>query len=200
MFPFFESISLRKARIENLEEHQHRVDRTFYKFYPNKKVLQLKEFLSKMELPEQGHYKLKISYHYDHQLCQFQRYEAQKFENFILIHSNELNYNFKFTDRQLIEHYKRNLKPNEEIIMLKNNFITDASFANLIFYDGKKWWTPTSYLLPGTMRSALLKQNKIQEAEINIHDLARFEKFALINALNPLEQTHIYPIQLIINP
>lgn len=50
------------------------------------------------------------------------------------------------------------------------------------------------------MRSALLKQNKIQEAEINIQDLARFEKFALINALNPLEQTHIYPIQLIINP
>ena len=118
MFPFFESISLRNARIENLEEHQHRVDLTFYKFYPNKQVLQLKEYLATMELPEQGHYKIKLSYHIDHQLCQIQRYEAQKFEKFILIHINELNYNFKFTDRQLIEYYKRNLKSQQEIIML----------------------------------------------------------------------------------
>jgi len=200
MFPFFESISLRSGKIENLEEHQRRVDLTFYKFYPGEKVLQLKEILSKIELPEQGHYKIKISYHYDDQQCQFQKYKAQKFEKFILIPSNEFNYNFKFTDRQLIEYYKRNLKPNEEIIMLKNNFITDATFANLIFFDGIKWWTPTTFLLPGTMRSALLKQKKIEETEISIQDLSHFEKFALINALNPIEQTHIYPIHLITSP
>jgi len=200
MFPFFESISLRNGKIENLEQHQHRVDRTFFKFYPNKKALQLKEILFKIELPEQGHYKIKISYHYDDHQCQIQRYEAQIFEKFILIPSNDLNYNFKFTDRQLIESYKRNLKSHEEIIMLKNNFITDASFANLIFYDGIKWWTPTTFLLPGTMRAVLLKEKKIQEVKISIQDLSRFKKFALINAMNPIEQTHNYPIHLITNP
>ena len=73
--------------------------------------------------------------------------------------------------------------------------ITDSSIGNLIFYDGKKWLTPSSPLLKGTMRTKLLEGGKIQSRSIQIEDLSGFESLMMINALNPFDQSRALPIE-----
>jgi 4-amino-4-deoxychorismate lyase len=45
------------------------------------------------------------------------------------------------------------------------------------------WLTPKTPLLNGTTRQRLLDDGKIVEAEIKVHELRRFTKVALLNAM-----------------
>jgi 4-amino-4-deoxychorismate lyase len=87
----------------------------------------------------------------------------------------------------------------EEIIIVKNNHITDTSFSNLIFLKDKSWFTPQSYLLNGVMRQHLLQNKKIKECEITLQNLKEFSHFSIINAMNTMEDAFVYPIDVIIN-
>jgi 4-amino-4-deoxychorismate lyase len=53
-----------------------------------------------------------------------------------------------------------NQSKTEEIIIVKNNCITDTSYTNLLFLKDEKWYTPSTYLLNGVMRQHLLKEKK----------------------------------------
>ena len=56
----------------------------------------------------------------------------------------------------------------EEIIVVKNNHITDTFIPIFSFLKGKEWFTPTTYLLNGVMRQHLLHEKKIKETEITL--------------------------------
>ena len=87
----------------------------------------------------------------------------------------------------------------EEIIIVKNNHITDTSFSNLLFLKGKDWFTPATYLLNGVQRQHLLKKKKIKEAEITLQNIREFSHFQLINSMNDFDDMFIYPIERIVN-
>ena len=61
--------------------------------------------------------------------------------------------------------------------------VTDSSYANLVFSDGVKWYTSTSFLLNGTCRQRLLKEGKIEERPIFQKDIPSFGYIGLINAM-----------------
>jgi len=61
--------------------------------------------------------------------------------------------------------------------------VTDSSYANIIFFDGRQWLTPSTYLLNGTCRQRLLKEGKIKEAPIHYTDIHQFEQIGFINAM-----------------
>ncbi|HON17298.1 MAG TPA: chorismate-binding protein, partial [Spirochaetota bacterium] len=63
--------------------------------------------------------------------------------------------------------------------------------ANIAFYDGEKWLTPTKPLLYGTKREYLLEEGKIVEEEISTRDIKFFYKVSLINAMLDLEEIAI---------
>ncbi len=71
---------------------------------------------------------------------------------------------------------------------MKNGFVTDTSYANIVFWDGGKWITPTSPLLHGTARDRLLDSNQITEAEIAIDDLKNYSKAKIINAMIDMDE------------
>ena len=81
---------------------------------------------------------------------------------------------------------KKGLKENEDIIIVKNGFVTDSSFSNLIFFDGKEWYTPSTPLLKGTTRARLLNEKKITERVIKIEDIKNYKSISLINAFNEI--------------
>ncbi|NJK94632.1 MAG: hypothetical protein HC905_06655 [Bacteroidales bacterium] len=74
----------------------------------------------------------------------------------------------------------KKIKANEDFIYIRNGKITDTSYANLVFSDGIKLFTPANTLLEGTKRALYLKQGKIQEEEISVKDLRRFNYFLLL--------------------
>jgi 4-amino-4-deoxychorismate lyase len=83
----------------------------------------------------------------------------------------------------------------DDIIIVQNECLTDSYTANLVLYNGKNWITPDTPLLAGTQRARLLKEGKIFEGAVKIHDLPKYSKAGLINALNNLEEMPVIEIE-----
>ncbi|OWR15635.1 aminotransferase class IV [Chryseobacterium sp. VAUSW3] len=198
MSQFIESIKIEDKKISLLDLHQKRVDDTFAHFGKESSI-NLAEIFKNLEHDEDGLYKLRISYDLDKNFrTQLIPYAISEISNFQLVVNNIYDYSFKFEDRKELEKMLRQAK-SSEIIIVKNNHITDSSFSNLLFKKGKEWFTPSTYLLNGVQRQYLLKNKKIKEAEITLQNIAEYSHFQIINAMNDFDDMFIYPIARITN-
>ena len=198
MSQFIESIKVEDQEIFLLEFHQKRVDQTFAHFGKEGSI-NLAKIYKHLEHDEDGLYKLRIVYDLDNKIrTQMIPYAIPEIEDFQLVENNSFDYSFKFEDRKELEKMKMKSKA-EEILIVKNNHITDTSFSNLLFLKGKDWFTPSTYLLNGVQRQNLLKHKKIKETEITLQNIKQFSHFQIINALNDFDENFIYPLDRIIN-
>lgn len=198
MSQFIESIKIEDKKIFLLDLHQKRVDDTFAHFGKETSI-NLAEIFKNLEHDEDGLYKLRISYDLDKNFrTQLIPYAISEISNFQMVVNNIYDYSFKFEDRKELEKMLRQAK-SSEIIIVKNNHITDTSFSNLLFKKGKEWFTPSTYLLNGVQRQYLLKNKKIKEAEITLQNIAEYSHFQIINAMNDFDDMFIYPIARITN-
>jgi 4-amino-4-deoxychorismate lyase len=198
MSQFIESIKVEDQKAFLMEFHQKRVNDTFAHFGAQGSI-DLEKIFKSLEHDEDGLYKLRIVYdlnrNFKHQMIP---YAIPEIENFQLVENNSYDYSFKFEDRKEFEKMKTKAK-TEEIIIVKNNHITDTSYTNILFLKGETWYTPTTYLLNGVMRQHLLKEKKIKEAEITLQNIREFSHFQLINSMNDFDDMFIYPIERIVN-
>ncbi|MET3034467.1 aminotransferase class IV [Chryseobacterium sp. NRRL B-14859] len=198
MSQFIESIKVEDQEIFLLELHQKRVNQTFSHF-GKEETIDLAKIYKNLQHDEDGLFKLRIAYDLDKRIrTQMIPYAIPEIQDFQLVENNSFDYSFKFEDRKELDKMKMKAKA-EEIIIVRNNHITDTSFSNLLFLKGKEWFTPNSYLLNGVQRQNLLKHKKIKETEITLQNIKQFSHFQLINALNDFDDMFIYPIDRIIN-
>ncbi|MCW3160795.1 aminotransferase class IV [Chryseobacterium oryctis] len=198
MSQFIESIKVEDQKIYLLDFHQKRINQTFAHFGKEGSI-DLEKIYKSLEHDEDGLYKLRIVYDLDKKIrTQMIPYAIPEIHSFQLVENNNFDYSFKFEDRKELEKMKMKSKA-EEIIIVKNNHITDTSFSNLLFLKGKEWFTPATYLLNGVQRQHLLKNKKIKETEITLQNIKQFSHFQLINALNDFDDMFIYPINKITN-
>lgn len=198
MSRFIESIKIEDQKAFLLDLHQKRVNQTFAHFGKEGSI-NLAIIFKNLEHDEDGLYKLRIVYDLDKKFTtQLIPYAIPEIENFQLVENNSYDYSFKFEDRKEFERMKTKAK-TEEIIVVKNNHITDTSYTNILFLKGKEWFTPTTYLLNGVMRQHLLHEKKIKEIEITLQNIKEFSHFQLINAMNDFDDMFIYPIERIVN-
>lgn len=198
MSQFIESIKVEDQEIFLLDLHQKRINQTFSHFGKEDSI-DLAKIFKNLQHDEDGLFKLRIAYDLDKRIrTQMIPYAIPEIQDFQLVENNSFDYSFKFEDRKELDKMKMKAKA-EEIIIVKNNHITDTSFSNLLFLKGKEWFTPTTYLLNGVQRQHLLKQRKIKEAEITLQNIKQFTHFQIINALNDFDDMFIYPIDRIKN-
>ena len=198
MSRFIESIKIEDQKAFLLDLHQKRVNQTFAHFGKEGSI-DLAKIFKNLEHDEDGLYKLRIVYDLDKKFTtQLIPYAIPEIENFQLVENNSYDYSFKFEDRKEFERMKAKAK-TEEIIVVKNNHITDTSYTNILFLKGKEWFTPTTYLLNGVMRQHLLHEKKIKDTEITLQNIKEFSHFQLINAMNDFDDMFIYPIERIVN-
>ena len=163
MSQFIESIKVEDRKIFLLDHHQKRVDATFAHFGKEGSI-NLSEIFRNLDHDEDGLYKLRISYDLNKNFrTQLIPYAISEINNFQLVVNNVYDYSFKFEDRKELEKMIQQARSGE-IIIVKNNHITDTSFSNILFKKGKDWFTPSTYLLNGVQRQHLLQKNKIKEA------------------------------------
>ncbi|PKF73226.1 aminotransferase class IV [Chryseobacterium sp. PMSZPI] len=198
MSQFIESIKVEDQEVFLLDLHQKRVNQTFSHFGKEDSI-DLAKIYKNLQHDEDGLFKLRIAYDLDKKIrTQMIPYAIPEIQDFQLVENNSFDYSFKFEDRKELDKMKMKSKA-EEIIIVRNNHITDTSFSNLLFLKGKDWFTPTTYLLNGVQRQQLLKQKKIKETEITLQNIKQFSHFQIINALNDFDDMFIYPIDRIIN-
>ena len=121
----------------------------------------------------------------------------QNIQSLKLVHTNHLDYTFKYSKRESLEALFDQREDCDDVLIVRNGLITDSSYANLVFFDGKCWWTPDLPLLEGTCRARLLAQEIIWKATIGVDDLKKFQGLKLINALRDMNQPMI-PINQIV--
>ncbi|KMQ71800.1 aminotransferase class IV [Chryseobacterium koreense] len=198
MFQFFESIKIEDQEISLLDFHQKRVNETFANFGKEGSI-DLGKIYKSLNHDEDGLFKLRISYDLNKGFrTQLIPYAISEISDFQLVENNSFSYSFKFEDRKEFERMKIKAKA-DEIIIVKNNHITDTSFSNLLFQKGKEWFTPSTFLLNGVQRQHLLKAKKIKETEITLQNIQEFSHFQIINAMNDFDDMFIYPISRITN-
>ena len=179
---FIETIKLLDSNIFHIEYHQKRIKDTFSHFFPSEKVFSLENILSKQGFPEKGKYKIRFVYSaYDYTL-EVIPYQITPIKSISCVDVGDLDYSYKFSDREQLNHLKKEA-PTDEVIFIKQGMVTDSSYANLVFSDGVKWYTSTSFLLNGTCRQRLLKEGKIEERPIFQKDIPSFGYIGLINAM-----------------
>ena len=197
MSQFIESIKIEDQEIYNLALHQNRVNVT-YKNFGKDDPIDLDKIFKDLNHGEAGLYKLRIVYDLQAKFsAKMIPYAYSEINAFALVENNTLDYSFKFEDRKIFDIMKNKSK-SAEIIIVKNNHITDSSYGNLLFLKGKQWYTPNTFLLNGVQRQSLLKSKKVKETEINLQNLKEFSHFQLINAMIGFDEI-IYPVDLIGN-
>ncbi len=183
MFPLFETIRIENGIPQNLEYHQNRFEKSFLLYFKEKTTVILQDLIDTPKEFSRGIVKLKLSYNNKDFNIQYDHYKYRNIQSLKLVYDNDIDYSLKYSDRSKLDDLVLRKANCDDVLIVKNGKITDTSFCNIVFYNGKKWITPQSPLLKGTARQKLLDENKIIEASITIEDLTKFSHFKLINAM-----------------
>jgi len=178
-----ESIKLQDGEYKNLFYHEQRMNRALRLLCGADTNFELEEFLKNFEAPKEGLYKCRLVYDENSREIEFFPYEPKSIQTLRVVEHDRINYEFKYKDRKTIDRLFDLRKDCDDILIIKRGFVTDSSYCNIVFREGKRWYTPWSALLKGTQRQKLLEQNQILEEEIRIADINSFESFKLINAM-----------------
>lgn len=178
-----ESIKLVDGELRNLFYHERRMNRALKVLCGTHEHFDLERFFENLDLPTKGLYKCRMIYDDFSRDIEFIPYQYQTINSLRVVEHDRVSYEFKYADRKSLNRLYELRKDCDDILIVKRGYVTDSSYANIIFKRGKKWYTPWSALLKGTMRANLLEQNLVQEEDIRVEDIRTFESFKLINAM-----------------
>lgn len=118
----------------------------------------------------------------------YQPYYPRQVHSLQLTECNTINYSYKYKDRSLLQLLYNQRRSGDDILIVKNGFITDTSIANIAVYDGIQWYTPAHPLLRGTQRAILLQRGIVKEKDITPQELFNFQKLCTINSMLDFEE------------
>lgn len=183
----FESIRIENGEVFNLNLHQKRVDNSRLELLQLTDRLSLAEAILPLDFPEKGLFKCRVTYTDQIEKVEFLEYETRQPARIRLVENDKISYPHKLADRSEFQEILAQYPDYQEVIITQRGHITDSTWANLAFFDGKNWVTPDTFLLPGTRRQQLIESKILKVKPIRAIDLGRFEKFALINSMRGLE-------------
>ncbi len=195
MCQFIETIKLKDGNFFHLNYHQERVDRTFLKFFPSKAPYNLETILKSIQKPENGLYRCRIVYDSSTQKIEFIEQEEREIKTLKIVECNSIDYSYKYLNRELIQELAKQKQNYDDILIVKDGVVTDTSIANILFYDGIKWITPDSPLLPGTTRARLLKEGIIETTGIMVQEISNYLSFQVVNALIAFDKNRFCPVK-----
>lgn len=183
MFRLFESIKCLNGKFYNLDWHNERLNRSRKICFSVSDKINLEEVLILPEMATTGMFRCRVTYSEKIEKTEFIPHQFREIISLKLVTDNQINYSYKYSDRQNLEELFSKRENCDDILIVKNGCITDSSTANVLFFDGKEWWTPDTPLLEGTQRARMLASGEIKSCRITPNDLSKFETAALINAM-----------------
>jgi len=186
MFAFLETIFIENGQAQHLDYHQIRINDVFNDFYANEPVLQIDELVSTLNLPTFGKFRARIIYEKHWIKSEIIPYKEKQIQRLKAQELGEYDYSYKWEDRSYFSEVLAENKEMDEVVFIQNGLIKDCTIANLAFLKDSIWYTPKQPLLNGTTRRRLIVEEKIQEADIFIDDLASYSHICLINVFRPL--------------
>lgn len=181
MYPFIETIQIKKGVVCNIDYHNRRMNATRATFWKNCPSLNLQDYI-RYEGGEEC-IKCRVVYSNVIEEITYTPYQIRPVHTLRLLHQNSIEYAYKSTDRESINELFAQRGICDDILIVKNGKITDTSIANVALLDETGWYTPRHPLLKGTKRAELLDNGILQEKDIPIEHLFDYSQIALFNAM-----------------
>ena len=174
-----ETIKCEDGTISNLTYHQKRCNQSRKELYQITDTLDLASVIIP---PKNGLYRCRIIYAEHIESIEYIPYTPKKI-NGLKVVSSSLDYHLKYTNRDTFTKLLSLHNDVDDLIIEKEGYLTDTTIANIAFYNGKQWITPSKPLLKGTMRQKLIDEGVLQTKQIKKEDLSNYSQVALINAM-----------------
>lgn len=191
MSQFIESIKLLDGKFFRLKLHQERINGIFDEFFPDKKKISLIKLIENQTFPKEGFFKTRIVFDEEVKTLEFIPYKLPDIKTLKIIETDIETTRYKSTNREKINRAYAKKEDCDDVIFVKNGLITDTSYCNIAFFDGKNWFTPKTPLIYGTQRKNLISNKLIFEKDIKLSDLKNFQLVSLFNAMIELREITI---------
>lgn len=192
-----ETIKVKNRKLLNVELHTCRMNESRRKLWGVHQTINLESVVQIPDMLTPQTYKCRIIYDTKIHNIEFVHYTPKTIQTLKIIHIEDLDYTFKYENRVALENLVKQKGHCDDVLIVKNNLVTDTSYANIVFWDGSHWITPKNPLLRGTQRTLLLKQKQILSQNIRVSDLKDYACAKLINAMlefnaTPFDVRYIY--------
>jgi len=136
---------------------------------------------------DNGIWKCRIVYGQSIEQITFEPYQGRSISTMKCIHAqDDLDYRYKGERTELMRLYDQR-GDADDILIIRNGFVTDSYWSNVILSQDGRWYTPATPLLKGVMRQSLLGHGRLTERIIRMDDLSAYDQIMTINALNPFD-------------
>lgn len=181
---FFETIKCDDYEVYNLDFHNKRVANTIaMNLNLQEYIYPLSNELLRCKLVYDDSGILDVKYF---------PYKKREIKTFKLIHDDNIDYSKKYLDRCELDNLYEKKGSCDEIIIIKNDLVSDTSIANIAIYYENMWITPKKPLLYGTTRARLLEERVIIEKDITVEMLKKSTRLALMNAMIDFDEIKDY--------
>ena len=198
MYQLVESIKIKEGVPFNLDYHNERYRRTQKELFGINSKINLEDVIDVPSYASCGIVKCRIEYDTAIKKVEYIPYIRQTISSVIPVLDNEIDYKYKYLDRTALTELKKVCGPNEDILIIKNGYVTDSSSANVIFRTiTGDWVTPNTCLLRGTKRESLIRKGIITETEIKAVNIKEYTEIRFINAMIDIEDTRGIPVEKI---
>lgn len=192
---FSEVVCIRDGQPMHLTYHLERMRKTIWDIY-KRPMPQLH-----IDIPtnaQNGRIKCRIEYTDTIRSVTFTPYQQKMRTTVALVTDNNISYTYKSTNRQqftrLIQHAH-----TDDVIIVRNGMITDATYCNLVFedHDGHLF-TPSDALLCGTCRQRLIDNGEVTVRHIRADELRNYKTVYFINAMMDIHEAQQMPVEKIL--
>ncbi len=182
MCRLIETIQILNGRPENLFWHNMRFNDTRQKLFGSQEHIQLEDVIRIPPEFENSEVKCRISYSREIERIDFEPYIFRKINSLRIVCDDTISYPHKYSNRSQIAELFIQRGEYDDILIVKDELITDSSYSNVVLSDGIRLFTPLNPLLHGTKRAKYISEGLIRQKDIQPKDLHRYKEIHLINA------------------
>lgn len=188
MFPLLETIKIKNGKVQRAALHQQRINSTISTIFGvSQHPILLRNIFATTrkngQFPSDKTtvFKCRLLYDANDYFIEFIPYQMKLIQNLTLVNVPlDFDYAFKYANR---DNLNKLIIDNQEVIIVKNDKITDTTYANIALLKKNLWFTPDEPLLKGTMREYLIHQKIIIPRAIEVGDLKEFSQIKIFNAM-----------------
>ncbi|MDA3816346.1 MAG: aminotransferase class IV [Prolixibacteraceae bacterium] len=178
-----ESIRIENKQLQNIDLHNERFQKARKSMFNESAFINIEEHVKIPAGITNTRYKCRVTYDGNSLLYTIKPYYQRTVKTLRIVHINHIDYSTKTDNREQLDKAFALRNGCDDVIIVKNRYLTDAWASNIILFNGNEWHTPSTPLLRGTQREYLIRSQQISVKNITEQDLWKYSKIKLINAM-----------------
>ncbi len=195
MYQFIETICYKNGLFERIDLHTNRLNRTRHHFFGNQIAINLFDHLKVPQDLINSTVKCTVTYSNEIEHISYSDYQMRAVNSLKLIDHNLIDYSFKYANREELGELYSKRGECDDILIVKDGFLTDSFYANLVLLRENRWYSMLNPLLLGTRLLSYVQESLVTPVLVSPDDLHLYSEARIINAMISIENSPIIPIQ-----